>query len=81
MKKAKQVKDMSIHEASQFWDEHDLSEFQDVTETRDVDFALKKKKYVAVDMNLYRKIRNKAKKLHKTEDDLINEWLRERANA
>jgi hypothetical protein len=30
MKKSKILKDMSIYEASAFWDEHDFSEFDDV---------------------------------------------------
>lgn len=81
MEKSKKLKDMSIYEASEFWDEHDFSEFQDIQEVTDLKFSLKKKKYIGVEMSLYKKIKNKAKKLHIREDDLINEWLREKARA
>ena len=72
---------MSIYQASAFWDEHDFTEFDDVQEVRDIKFNLVKKKYVGLDMNIYSKIRKKARKLHITEDVLINEWLREKAEA
>lgn len=81
MKKSKEQKDMPLHEASEFWDEHDLGEFEDVTEATDLRFALKKRKYVGIDVKLYFRIRDKAKKLHKTEDVLINEWLAEKVKA
>ena len=72
---------MSIYEASAFWDEHDFSEFDDVREVKDVKFHLIKKKYVGLDLNIYTKIRKHAKKLNISEDALINEWLREKAEA
>jgi len=81
MKKSKQIKDMSIYEASDFWDEHTFSEFEDVQEVKDIRFSLTKKKYIGVDTDLYSKIRKKAKKLHMPEDILITEWLREKAEA
>lgn len=78
MKKSKKITDMSVYEASDFWDEHDFTQFKDVEEVKEIDFALKKKKYIPVDIILYKKIKQRAKQLHKTEDILINEWLRER---
>jgi len=42
---------------------------------------LKKKKYVGIDMDLYTIIKSKAKKLNKSEDILINEWLSEKAST
>ena len=72
-------KDMSIHEASDFWDEHDFGEFDDVREDTEIRFSLKKKKYVGIDEELYATIRDKAKALKKSEDVLINEWLSEKA--
>ena len=73
------TKDMSIYEASDFWDEHDFGEFDDVREAGDIQFSLKKKKYVGIDGELYAAIRSKAKALKKSEDVLINEWLSEKA--
>jgi len=78
MKKSKKISDMSIYEASDFWDEHDFTQFKDVEEVKEMHFALKKKKYIPVDIMLYKKIKQRAKQLNKTEDMLINEWLRER---
>ena len=69
---------MTISEASDYFDEHDIFEFDDVKEVTDIKFKLHKKKYVGLDMELFRKIRSKAKKLHKSEDILIKEWLTEK---
>ncbi len=80
MEKNNQKKDMSIYEASDYWDEHDFSEFDDVVEVKDLQFSFKRKKYVGVDMDLYAMIKRKAKSLNKSEDVLINEWLSEKAN-
>ncbi|MDP2645912.1 MAG: CopG family antitoxin [Desulfobacterales bacterium] len=81
MGKSKDIKDMSIYEASDFWDEHDYCEFGDVKETKEIQFSLKKKKYVGIDQDLYGRIKGKAKTLNTSEDALINEWLSEKANA
>jgi hypothetical protein len=65
-------------EASDFFDEHDIFEFPDVIEVTNIKFKLQKKKYVGLDMELFKKVRNRAKKLHKSEDLLIQEWLLEK---
>ena len=77
MKKSK-PKEMTISEASDYFDEHDIFEFEGVREVSDIRFRLQKKKYVGLDMELFKKIRSKAKKLHKSEDLLIKEWLSEK---
>lgn len=71
---------MTIADASDFFDERDIFEFEDVKEVTDVKFDLKKKKYIGVDAELYKKIRSKAKKLHIDEDTLIKKWLEEKAD-
>jgi hypothetical protein len=81
MRKNKGTEDMSIYEASDFWDEHDFGEFDDVEEVKTVRFALKKKKYVGIDEELFAIIKTKAKRLNKPEDRLIHEWLSEKATA
>ena len=81
MRKSKIIPDMSIYEASAFWDEHGFSEFDDVQETREIKFHLIQKKYVGLDLSLYAKVRKQARKLKISEDVLINEWLREKAEA
>ena len=81
MGKDKNIKDMSIHEASDFWDEHEFGELDDVQEVDEIQFTLKKKKYVGIDSDLYAIIKSKAKTINKPEDVLINEWLSEKASA
>lgn len=77
MKKSK-LKSMTISEASDFFDGHDIFEFEDVKEVTDIKFKLQRKKYVGLDMGLFKKIQNKARRLHKNEDALIQEWLVEK---
>ena len=77
MKKGK-LKSMTVAEASDFFDEYDIFEFDDVKEVTDMKFDLSRKKYIGVDIDLYKKIRSKAKKLHVLQDDLIKEWLEEK---
>ena len=81
MGKNKKIKDMTLNEASDFWDEHDFGEFDDIQEVDDIQFSLKKKKYVGIDSELYALIKDKAKSLNKAEETLINEWLSEKAGA
>ena len=81
MEKKDKIKDMSVYDASDFWDEHDLGEFDDVQEVEDIKFSLKKKKYVGIDGDLYAIIKSKAKALNESEDVLINEWLSEKAGV
>ena len=77
----KENKDMSIYEASDFWDEHDFGEFDDVQEVKEIEFSFKKKKYVGIDVDVYAMIKSKAKRLNKSEDVLINEWLSEKTSS
>jgi hypothetical protein len=81
MGKNKDRKDMSIYKASDFWDEHDFGEFDDIEEVTGVQFLLEKKKYVGIDSDLYAIIKKKARTLNKSEDDLINDWLSEKATT
>ena len=78
---AHELRPMSLQEASDFWDEHDLTEFEDVQEVHDVRFRLTRKKYVGIDAAIYNRIRGKAKELHTTADHLIETWLYEKVGA
>ncbi len=77
MKKSK-TKAMTIAEASDFYDEHDIFETGAAVEITDIKFDLMKKRYIGLDERLYKKIKNKAKKLHVSEDALIQGWLMEK---
>ena len=81
MEKNNNNNEMTLNEASDFWDEHDFGEFNDVQEVSGLRFSLKKKKYVGIDGELYALIKKKAKILNKQEDILINEWLSEKAGV
>ena len=78
MEKNKNVKDITIDEASGFWDENDFGEFDDVHEVNKIQFSLRKKEYVRIDNELYARIKRKAETLKKSEDVLINKWLSEK---
>jgi hypothetical protein len=43
-----------------------------------VKFSFSKKKYVGIDMDIYKKIRKEAQKQNKTEEVLIGEWLKDK---
>ena len=43
MKRSKKIPDMSIYQASEFWDEHDFTEFEDTEEVKGVRFDLRKR--------------------------------------
>ncbi|MDY0093090.1 MAG: CopG family antitoxin [Candidatus Vecturithrix sp.] len=81
MAKNKTIPDMTISEASEFWDEHQFDEFADIEEVHDIEFALKRKKYVGIDLDLYSRITIQAKQLHIPEERLIQQWLGEKVNA
>jgi hypothetical protein len=80
MTRNKEVRDMSIYEASDFWDEHDFFEFNDIVEIGDMKFSASKKKYIGIDMDVYKKVRKEAHRLKKSEDALISEWLKEKVS-
>jgi hypothetical protein len=69
---------MTIAEASDYFDEHDIFESSDVTEVTNIKFDLTKKHYIGVDAELYKRIKAKARKLRVNEDALIKEWLLEK---
>ena len=80
MKKSKKSEDMLIEQASIFWDHHDFTQFADTEEVKEIQFKLKKK-YVGIENGLYEIIKKQAKKLRINEDNLINEWLKEKVGV
>ena len=80
MKDNEYSKNMDVYEASDYWDEHDFGDFNDIQEVKEMQFILKKKKYVGIDMELYAIIKTKADSLNISEDSLINKWLSEKAS-
>ncbi len=74
----KELKDMSIIEASDFWDEHDFFEFDDIEEVSDITFDLQKKKYIGLDLKLYEEVEQLARKMHKSCDSFVQDCLKEK---
>lgn len=72
------TKEMTISEASAYYDDHDIFESEGAKEITEIQFILQKKKYIELDIDLFNKISIKAKKLHKSEELLIKEWLIEK---
>ena len=66
MGKNRNFDDISIYEASDFWDEHDFGEFRDVKEVNEIKSSLKKKRCVGIDKDLYAQITAKGKNVKKT---------------
>lgn len=76
-KKASPPRDMTIAQASEFWDEHSLFEF-DGTEEVDVKFKLKKKRYVGIDLQMFEKVKRRASRQKISPDALIESWIAEK---
>ncbi|MDY6863848.1 MAG: hypothetical protein SV062_12785, partial [Thermodesulfobacteriota bacterium] len=53
-------------------------EFDDIQEVSDITFSLQKKKYISLDIKLYEKVEQLAKKMHKSCDSLVQDWLKEK---
>ena len=70
-------KNMSILEASEFWDEHSLLEF-DGNEEVHVTFDLSKKQYLGIDRELFKKLKSKAQSSNKTPEALLESWIHEK---
>ena len=49
MKRNKKLSEMSIYEMSEFQNEYEFGEFNDVQEIRNMQFALEKNEYVGID--------------------------------
>ncbi len=77
MKKSK-GKNLTLAEAGDFFDTHDLFESAGATEVVDLKVSIPKRKYIGVELKLFRKIQDAARKAHRSEDSLIQEWLREK---
>ena len=68
---------MTIAEASEFWDEHSLLEFEG-TEEVDVKFKLKKKHYVGIDREIFKKLEVQARRQKQSVEILLESWIAEK---
>ncbi len=76
-KKKPLPKNMSVEQASVFWDEHSLLEF-DGTEEVKVTFDLKKKRYVGIDRKVFKKVEVQARRQKLSIEALLERWIAEK---
>lgn len=70
-------KNMSIKEASDFWEEHSLLEFEG-TEVVKVTFKLKKKQYIGIDRDIFNKLNLQARRKKVSAEALLESWITEK---
>lgn len=76
-KKIALPENMTIEEASEFFDEHSLLEF-DGTEEVDVKFKLKKKHYVGIDREIFKKLEVQTRRQKQSVEILLESWIAEK---
>lgn len=70
---------MSIEEAAEFWDNHDLADYWDLTEEVEFEVNLQRRRYlVAVDPELAEKLAAEAHRRGLSTETLVNLWLNEK---
>ena len=69
----------SIEEAGEFWDNHDLGDYWDVTKEADFEVAIQRRVFLtALEPELAKKLTDYARKQGVSTETLINVWLSER---
>lgn len=69
----------SLEELADFWDSHDMADFEAETEAVEMTFDLKARRhYVAIDPDLLNSLRETAQMRGLTTESLVNLWLQER---
>lgn len=71
---------MSIEEASDFWDEHSLFEFEGTEEVQ-VDFHLKKKQYIGIDWEVFKRLEARARQMKISPEALLQSWIVEKIES
>jgi hypothetical protein len=71
--------DMSIYEASEFWDEHSLLDFPDLQEIKEADIQIEREVYYCpVSRTLMKQLQERAREEGITTETLVNLYLQER---
>jgi hypothetical protein len=68
---------MSLEEAGEFWDEHDIFEFGDFPEAK-VEFDLRKKRYVGIREEVFRMLESYARDEEVDIESLVEKWITEK---
>jgi len=71
----------SIKEMEEFWETHELTEFQDdFKEIHDTKVDIKNRTYLPITLTMYEKLEKIAHAQHTTVDRLIHRWVEEKLN-
>ncbi len=76
-KKGRLPKNMSLEEAGEFWDEHDIFEFGHFPEVK-VEFDLKKKRCVGIREEVFRLLESYARNEEVDIESLVEKWITEK---
>lgn len=68
---------LTIEQASEFWDEHSLVDFEG-TEKVNVHFRLRRKRYVGIDTDMFKKLEARARRKNLTVEALLETWIADR---
>jgi hypothetical protein len=69
----------SLEEAAEFWDTHDSADYEDYMSDIEYEGDIKYRTYlVALDTNLYQKVRAMAEKKGVPAETLVNQWVQEK---
>lgn len=68
---------MTISEASDFWDEHNLFEFFG-TEEVNVKFTLRRKQYIGINRQMFKKVKAQARQKNVSPEALLESWITEK---
>ena len=69
--------DMTLDEASQFWDAHSFLDYEDVEEVHFSVDLRKNRNFFDIDADLAKRIRRIARQQGVSGSQLVNQWLRE----
>jgi CopG antitoxin of type II toxin-antitoxin system len=85
MEESKQIREpipehfTNIEEAAEFWDNHDLADYWDLTEEVEFEVNLQRRRYlVAVDPEIAEKLAVEAHRRGLSTETLVNLWLNEK---
>ncbi len=71
----------SIDEAAKFWDTHDSADYNEYFTEVDVEVDIKRTHLIAIDGNLFNKVRAIAKKKRVPADKLVSRWIEEKLRS
>lgn len=72
----------SIEEAAEFWDRHDVSDYEDLTRDADFEVDIQRRTFLAaIEPELAKKVAAVALRQGVSSETLINVWLAEKVTA